>query len=234
MGQRKVSRTPKKLNKKFNKTRSKKQRGSGIASSRPRPPPIAPEDQNDPNTLEDYLGLALEESRSDRVEKYLNEGADPNMTINDPDNNEDVPAIIYAARHNKSSGIIENLLKKGANVEQLNGASTPLIEAAEHGNLQAVRVLLDNKANINAKDDMDVPPIANAVMNKDINMINLMLQKRKGEIDLNDIKNELNEPSNPEITTILKQYIADQTNQSGSGKKRTRKYKKSKNNTRKK
>ena len=156
------------------------------------------------------------------------------MTINDPDNNEDVPAIIYAARHNKSSGIIENLLKKGANVEQLNGASTPLMEAAEYGNFQAVRVLLDNKANINAKDDMDVPPIALAVMNKDINMIKLMLEKRKGEIDLNDIKNELDEPSNPEIKTILKQYIANQTKQSGAGRKRTRRYKKSKNNTRKK
>ena len=237
MGPRKVSRTPKKLNKKFRKTRSRKQRGSGIRHSRSRP--IEPKVQNvqnvqkDPNDLNDYLGLALEEGRTDYVEKYLNEGADPNMTINDPDNNEDVPAIIYAARHNKSSGIIENLLKKGANVEQLNGASTPLIEAAEYGNFQAVRVLLDNNANINAKTDMDVPPIANAVMNKDINMIKLMLQKRKGEIDLNDIKNELNEPSTPEIKTILKQYIANQTNQSG-GRKRTRKYKKYKNNTRKK
>ena len=241
MGPRKVSRTPKKLNKKFSKTRSKKQRGSGIRHSRPRP--IEPKvqndtndknDKNDTNTINDYLGLALEEGSVYFVEKYLNKGADPNMTINDPDNNEDVPAIIYAARHNKSSGIIENLLKAGANVEQLNGASTPLIEAAEYGNYQAVRVLLDNKANINAKTDMDVPPIANAVMNKDINMIKLMLQKRKGEIDLNDIKNELNEPSNPEIKTILKQYIANQTNQSGSGRKRTRKYKKSNNNTRKK
>ena len=236
MGPRKVSRTPKKLNKKFNKTRSKKQRGSGPGLSKPRPiKPKVQNDPNDPNSINDYLGLALEEGRPDLVERYLNEGADPNMTMNDPYNNEDdVPAIIYAARHNKSSGIIENLLKAGANVEQLNGASTPLMEAAEYGNFQAVRVLLDNKANINAKTDMDVPPIANAVMNKDINMIKLMLQKRKGEIDLNDIKNELNEPSNPEIKTILKQYIANQTNQSGSGRKRTRKYKKSNNNTRKK
>lgn len=240
MGPRKVSRTPKKLNKKFNKTRSKKQRGSGPGLSRPiahedPEDPNDPIDPDDPNSINDYLGLALEEGRPDLVERYLNEGADPNMTMNDPYNNEDdVPAIIYAARHNKSSGIIENLLKKGANVEQLNGASTPLIEAAEYGNYQAVRVLLDNKANINAKTDMDVPPIAGAVMNNDINMIKLMLKKRKGEIDLNDIKSELNEPSSPEIKTILKQYIANQTNQSGSGRKRTRKYKKSNNNTRKK
>ena len=235
MGPRKVSRTPKKLNKKFNKTRSKKQRGSGIGHSRPRP--IEPEiqnDPNDPNTINDYLGLALEEGRPDYVEKYLNEGADPNMTINDPDNNEDVPAIIYAARHNNSSGIIENLLKKGANVEQLNGASTPLIEAAEYGNFQAVRVLLDNKANINAKTHMGTPPISYAILNEDINMIKLMLEKRKGKINVKDIELELNEypPSNPEIITILKQYIANQTKQSG-GRKRTRKYKKYKNNTRK-
>ena len=233
MGPRKASRTHKNLNKKFKKTRSKKQRGSGIASSRPRTPPIAPEDQNDPNMLEDYLGLALEEERTDSVEKYLNEGADPNMTIHDSYKNEDVPAIIYAARHNKSTGIIKNLLEKGAKVEQPYGSSTPLIEAAEYGNLQAVEVLLNKGANINAKTDMGTPPISYAILNEDIDMIKLMLQKRNGKIDLNDIRHELDEypPSNPEITTILKQYIA---NQSGSGRKRTRKYKKSKNNTRKK
>lgn len=253
MGPRKVSRTPKKLNKKFNKTRSKKQRGSGAGPSRPKDTsgpglerPIAPEDPDDPNTLEDYLGLALKEERTDSVEKYLNEGADPNMTINDTIRNEDVPAIIYAARHNKSTGIIKKLLEKGANVEQPYGSSTPLIEAAEYGNLQAVSVLLDNKANINAKTHMGTPPIAYAIINDDIDMIKLMLRLRKGEIDLNDIRHELveldkldkleldNYPSNPEIKTILKQYIANQTNQSGSGRKRTRKYKKSNNNTRKK
>jgi len=234
MGPRKVNRTPKKLNKKFNKTRSKKQRGSGIASSRQRP--IEPEDQNDPNTLEDYLGLALEEERTDSVEKYLNEGADPNMTINDPDKNEDVPAIIYAARHNKSTGIIKNLLEKGAKVEQPYGSSTPLIEAAEYGNSQAVQVLLNKGANINAKTHMGTPPIAFAMLNEDIYMIKLMLQQRKGKISIKDIKHELYEypPDNQEIITILNQYIANQTNQSGSGKKRTRKYKKSNNKTLKK
>jgi len=227
MGPRKVSRTPKKLNKKFNKTRSKKQKGSGIAPSKP----------EDPNKVDDYLRLALEEGSSESVGKYLNEDADPNMTINDPDEDKDVPAIIYAARHNKSSGIIENLLKAGANVEQEPYyISTPLIEAAQSGNFQAVRVLLDNKANINAKTRLGTPPIAYAILNEDINMIKLMLAKRKGEINVKDIEHELNEypPSNPEIITILKQYIANQTNQSGSGRKRTRKYKKSNNKTLKK
>jgi len=241
MGPRKVSRTPKKLNKKFNKTRSKKQRGSGPGPSRH----IAPEDTigpndpigpNDQNTINDYLGVALKEGMPDFVGTYLNEGADPNMTINDKIQNEDVPAIIYAARHNTSSGIIGKLLEKGANVEQPYYTSTPLIEAAEYGNLQAVRVLLDKEANINAKTSMGTPPIAYAILNEDINMIKLMLQKRKGKINVKDIEHELNEypPSNPEIITILKQYIANQTNQSGSGRKRTRKYKKSNNNTRKK
>ena len=227
MGPRKVSRTPKKLNKKFNKTRSKKQKGSGIAPSKP----------EDPNKVDDYLRLALEEGSSESVGKYLNEDADPNMTINDPDKDEDVPAIIYAARHNKSSGIIDKLLEKGANVEQEPYyISTPLIEAAQSGNLQAVRVLLDNNANINAKTRLGTPPISYAILNEDINMIKLILQKRKGKINVKDIEHELNKypPSNPEIITILKQYIANQTNQSGSGRKRTRKYKKSNNKTRKK
>lgn len=240
MGPRKVSRTPKKLNKKFNKTRSKKQKGSGIASSRPRPiEPKVQNDTNDPNKVDDYLRLALEEESSESVGKYLKEGADPNMTINDPDKNEDVPAIIYAARHNKSSGIIEKLLKAGANVEQPYDTSTPLIEAAKYGNLQAVRILLDNSANINAKTRQDsttlISPISYAILNEDIAMIKLMLEKREGKISIKDIQNELYEypTANQEIITILKDYIANQTNQS-AGRKRTRKYKKSNNKTLKK
>ena len=231
MGPRKVSRTPKKLNKKFNKTRSKKQKGSGITSSKPK----------DPNKVDDYLRLALEEGSSESVGKYLNEGADPNMTINDPDEDKDVPAIIYAARHNKSSGIIEKLLKAGANVEQQpDYISTPLIEAAKYGNLQAVRILLDNSANINAKtrqgSTTPISPISYAILNEDIAMIKLMLEKREGKISIKDIKQELYEypTANQEIITILKDYIANQTNQSGSGRKRTRKYKKSNNKTLKK
>jgi len=227
MGPRKVSRTPKKLNKKFNKTRSKKQRGSGTGISKP----------TDPNVINFLFGMAIKKGNTDSVKKYLKEGADPNITMYDKYENEVVPVIIYAARHNKSSEIIKTLLTAGANVEQEPYyISTPLIEAARTGNFQAVSVLLDYKANINAKTRMGTPPISYAILNEDINMIKLMLQKRKGEINVKDIEHELNEypPSNPEIITILKQYIANQTNQSGSGRKRTRKYKKSNNNTRKK
>ena len=83
---------------------------------------------------------------------------------------------------------------------------------------------------------MGTPPIAFAMLNEDIYMIKLMLQQRKGKISIKDIKHELYEypPDNQEIITILNQYIANQTNQSGSGKKRTRKYKKSNNKTLKK
>jgi len=218
----------------FRKTRSKKQRGGGNTCSRPG---LCTTDQNnieeeDPNTKDEYLEIAIEEETPVRVKEYLDEGANPNITILDENQfllePQRIPAILYAARHiTPSTTIMKHLLNAGASVEQNhytgtteNNTTTPLIEAAEYGNLSAVRFLLDKGVNINATTGSGVPAIAYTVLNEDIPMIRLMLDKRKGEIDLNyivfdtDNENVIDDAAenaiNPEVAKILKKYAIEQ------------------------
>ena len=223
------------LTKKNIKSRSKKQKGRGTGISKPgrwavQQNSIEEEDPNsieeeDPNSIDDYLGLAIEEETPIQVNQYLKEEANPNITILDQHKYlpepEEIPAIIYAARHIKSPKIMKYLVEKGVSVEQYdNTGTTPLIEAAEWGNLPAVKYLLSIGVDINATTGSGVPAIAYAVMNEDIPMIELMLDKRKGKIDFNytinfgvddkDNENVIEDATNPEVAKILKKYAIEQ------------------------
>jgi hypothetical protein len=170
------------------------------------------------------------------VKRYLDEGANPNITILDEHAHlpapEQVPAIIYAARHIKSPTILRYLLE-GAIIWEGMG-TTPLIEAAEWGNLHTVGYLLDRGADINATDRNGVTAIGWAVLNEDIPMIRLMLDKRKGGIDFNyttfgththneNVIDEAEENAeNPEIVKILKKYAIEQRLPIHSRKQRDR------------
>ena len=229
---RRNNKKPRKSNKRFRKTRSKKQKGSGAKCSRPGQ---CTTDQNmeeeDPNSIHDYLQGAVEEEIPKLVKEYLVKGANPNILILDDD--ELVPAIIYAARHIKHSAIImKYLLQYGASVEPgPDTDTTPLIEAAEYGNYNAVYYLLSKSlekylrdngkgvVDINATNGRGATAIVYAVMNEDIRMINLMLNRRKGEIDFNYTLEGLDEgPQNviddddtkPDVARILKKYAIEQ------------------------
>jgi hypothetical protein len=218
------------------KTRSKKQKGSGANCSMPgqcTTDQINIEEE-DPNSINEYLVMAIEDETPEYVGEYLDKGANPNILILDehlhlPEDvrvrlePELVPASIYAARHIQPSTILEYLVNKGAFLEPYLG-TTLLIEAAEYGNLHAVRYLLSKKdVDINATTGSGVPAIAYAVLNEDIPMIRLMLDKRKGEIDFNykiqyidneDVityspENVINDAANradPNVASILKEY----------------------------
>ena len=210
----------------FRKTRSKKQSGRGAGCSIPdnciENQDI--ENQRDPNDINDYLELAIEEEMPTQVEEYLREGANPHISVIDDHEyirgSQRVPAIIYAARHINSPTIMELLLQNGVSIEKKYDTSTPLIEAAEWGNLSAVEFLLDNGANINATTGSGVNAIGYAVLNEDIPMVNLMLDKRRGEIKLNYTEFDLEERTviqdieengrNPELAKILIKYVIEQ------------------------
>ena len=92
-------------------------------------------EEEDPNTINEYLEGAVEEELPEYVEEYLVKGANPNVMITDEheylQEHELVPAIIYAARHIKPSTILKHLVNHGASVELHINGTTPLIEAAE-------------------------------------------------------------------------------------------------------
>ena len=202
----------------------KKKVGGGVACSKPGGCNAVP------NSIDDKLVRAIEEQNPNKVKKYLDGGANENVLVLDrhlhlPENvrpaPEEVPAIIYAARHIETSEIMKHLIDKGASVEQNHFGTTPLIEAAEYGNQLAVEYLLSIGVNINDTTENGVPAIAYAVLNEDIDMINFMLEKRKGEIDFNytvfgtDNENVIDDAvngvtENKEVAKILKEYAIEQ------------------------
>ena len=213
--------------------RSKKQKGSGVNCSSHRPCTTDNIEEEDPNTIEEEdpntiweeeqytkdqnLKGAIRDSNAIGVSLYLDRGANPNITMIDNHEHpylegpERVPAVIYAARHIfPSTAILKYLLQFGASVQRdVYTNSTPLIEAAKWGNLDAVRFLLSKDyIDINATKTNGVTAIEYAVVNHDIPMINLMLEKRKGKINFNYtvIVNENNEESkyNENVIDIAK------------------------------
>jgi len=204
--------------------------GGGVGCSRPGAcnGDRANVEEEDPNTIDEYLEGAIEEEMPRYVKEHLDKGANPNILILDehlhlPEDvrpePELVPASIYAARHIQPSTILKYLLEKSAVLEPDLG-TTLLIEAAEYGNLSAASYLLSKGADINATTGSGVTAIGYAVMNEDLPMIKLMLDKRKGEIDFNytvfgrDNENVIDEAqensANPEIAKILKKYVIEQ------------------------
>lgn len=212
------------LTKKNIKTRSKKQKGKGVGCSKPGRCVVEQndieEEEEDPNTIHEYLALAVEEESPMHVKKYLEEGANPNITVLDEHKYlpepEEIPAIIYAARHIEPSTILKHLFTFGASVEERFNSKTPLIEAAEWGNVPAVKYLLSLGVDINATTESGVTAIGYAVLNEDIPMIKLMLEQGKGKLDFNytvfgkDNENVIEDATNPEIVKILKNYAIEQ------------------------
>jgi hypothetical protein len=204
--------------------------GGGVGCSRPGAcnGDRANVEEDDPNTIDEYLEGAVEEELTQYVKEYLYRGANPNILILDehlhlPEDvrpePEQVPASIYAARHIQPSTILKYLVEKGAFLEPDLG-TTLLIEAAEYGNLPAARYLLSIGVDINATTHTGVTAIAYAVLNEDIPMIRLMLDRRKGKIDFNytvfgtDNENVIDEAqensANTDVAKILKTYAIEQ------------------------
>ncbi|KAB8070483.1 ankyrin repeat-containing domain protein [Aspergillus leporis] len=104
------------------------------------------------------LRSALEEGKLCDVQKYLDDGTDPNICDNKQ--NQRRP-LLSSAAINDHVQIIELLIKRGARVNKMDAhGRTPLSWAAEHGSLDTVKVLIEHGANVNAEDEELSTPLA--------------------------------------------------------------------------
>ena len=184
MATRKYNKKNNKSNKRFRKTRSKKQRGGGnIPSSTKR----THEDDNmtlyqashdgdtetvamllekgaDVNALF-YIGntaliRASMDGHTETVTMLLDAGADVNVK-----NNGGATALIWASQKGHTE-IVAMLLDEGAdmNVMDVDGR-TALISASEYGHTKIVKMLLDEGADMNEKDMWGDTPLIKAIEN---------------------------------------------------------------------
>ena len=73
--------------------------------------------------------------------------------------------------------LIRKILDKGMDINMLFYGEPPLLVAVTTGNTEIVGLLLDNGANIQALDDVDINAIHIAAYNGDKNMINFLLDR---------------------------------------------------------
>ena len=101
----------------------------------------------------------------------------PNVNI-DERMKEGVTALFYAARNNLT-GIVEQLVRRGANVNQaVITGTTPLCSAAKRGHLQVVRILLQAPAiAVDQATDDGVTPVAIASQEGHKDTVRLLLMK---------------------------------------------------------
>jgi len=87
--------------------------------------------------------------------------------------------LLLAAKKNNVQ-LIEPLIKKGANIEtkDVDYGRTPLMIAAENGKTEAMSILLDMGANINARDDYGYTALTNAIMAQEMESIKLLIREK--------------------------------------------------------
>jgi ankyrin repeat protein len=118
--------------------------------------------------LDGLLLKAIEESDAASVAVLLGTGADPNAEntiLQSPDNPERYTALMLAVQQ-RNVEIARALIEKGADLE-FKGAGlvgeTPLIMAADNGDLKMTRLLLNRGAKVDAKNDLNSTALMYAI-----------------------------------------------------------------------
>ena len=124
----------------------------------------------EPSVLDAGLLEATLKSDSARIEQLLADGA----KIEAIDKHGRTPLKIAADKGN--AAIVTLLLKKGSNVNSMNGGETALHAAALRREQDVVRILLEHGANANQKGWNDLTPLFRAVTSGKVEIIKMLLE----------------------------------------------------------
>merc|ERR1740128_428544 len=125
------------------------------------------------------LCIAVENCHGPVVSVLLANGADPNV-------------LIQAAKHCQPQ-IISQLLENGADPNMISDFYTPLMMAAEKGNIQACLILLENGADVNVVTYIDyIPERRNALIlagkNGNLDIFEFLLDNGADMSSLNNVE----------------------------------------------
>lgn len=116
------------------------------------------------------LHLAVLHGLTDIVHQLLKIGANPNITMNTDNHDEQFPKL------NNSTELDDSLMEEILSGIRQLGNHTPIHIAVKESNLEMCQILLEFGANVNATDLGQCTPLHWAALNGDINITKLLLQ----------------------------------------------------------
>ena len=132
------------------------------------------------NTENDLNENNIIEKIKEEKEKRENSGTDQELGGDESDYAfDDEPMLLrIVARHNLAK-VAELLIKKGVNTDIVvdEYGRTPLHWAAEYGHLEIVKVLIENKANVNEADNNGRAPLHWVIEQKNVEMVKFLMDK---------------------------------------------------------
>lgn len=107
------------------------------------------------------------------VKILLNHGVD----VNQPDDSGRTALLVANSSEKEDTAIIRHLLVRGAKPNTKdNGGRTALMQAALHGFVESMKMLIDNGANVNDTEMAGWTALSDAAMSGNINAVKLLLQ----------------------------------------------------------
>ncbi|MDP7293441.1 MAG: ankyrin repeat domain-containing protein [Verrucomicrobiota bacterium] len=137
-----------------------------------------------------------------KVQQLLDSGVDPN--VEDYANH----TALYHAAEKGQLKIAKLLLKKGARVDHQSGDS-PLLWTCHYGHVDMVKLLINNKADVNAKRSMDdSTPLCFAAHRNHMEIVELLLAEGADPNVPNHYGETALDRARPEIAGILEKHGA--------------------------
>lgn len=129
-------------------------------------------------SLNEQMWQAIERNQIDVLRKLFSEEKIPDINaIEENDDGLESTALMKAVRNPK---ITQFLLDHGAQIDKKTSMrkETALMEAAYHGALSVVQLLINHHADVNSRDDFGFTPLIHAVQNSEdsAEKINMLLE----------------------------------------------------------
>lgn len=139
-----------------------------------------------PDTSGYFLMQAVRQQSALALQYLLRRGGDPNAFGHYPyDNFKQSITLLGKAAQGNSAYIVELLLDAGATVDRLafgeppmhrGPLRTPLGLASENGNVSIAQVLIDSRADVNVKDELEGTPLHYAAGQGNLAMVQLLVK----------------------------------------------------------
>jgi uncharacterized protein len=115
------------------------------------------------------------------------------------------------AVHKQNYGIVEKCIKSGMDVNVLGGNSSPLMESITINNLEITKLIIENGADIEFRDEDNITPLMVAASHGNVEIVKLLIQSGADPNAINDYDRKAIQAAAEEGYQEVVEYLSDFT-----------------------